>query len=143
MYPEPTYTQYFAIFLFIAIALLFPVVALLFGRLLRPQKPNPVKELPYECGMEPIGDARERYPVRYYIIALLFLIFDVETIFLLPFAVSFTGLSAGAFIAMMLFLLLLVEGLVWAWQKGVLGSGRGGDVKWDVRWYHTIILKVI
>ena len=66
------------------------------------------------------GDAWVQFHVQYYLYAIIFLIFDVETLFLLPFAVSFTGLPAGAFIAMMVFLLLLAEGLVWAWQKGVL-----------------------
>ena len=70
--------------------------------------------------MESKGDAWVQFHVQYYLYAIIFLIFDVETVFLLPFAVSFTSLSAGAFIAMMVFLLLLVEGLVWAWQKGVL-----------------------
>ena len=85
-----------------------------------PQKPGPTKNATYECGLESKGDAWVRFKADYYLYAIIFLIFDVETIFLLPFAVAFTGLSAGAFIAMMVFLLLLVEGLVWAWQKGVL-----------------------
>ena len=124
MYKEPTYTQYFAIFLFIAIALLFPVVALFFGRLLRPHKPNAVKETPYECGMEPIGDARERYPVRYYIIALLFLIFDVETIFLFPWAAIYAGDSPAVvlflFIEMAVFFALVIVGYIYIWKKGAL-----------------------
>src|SRR3989442_315054 len=66
------------------------------------------------------GDAWVQFKAEYYLYGILFLIFDVETIFLLPFAVAFAGLSAGAFVAMMIFLLLLVEGLIWAWQKGVL-----------------------
>ena len=124
MYKEPTYTQYFAVFLFIAIALLIPVLALLFGRLLRPQKPNPVKELPYECGMEPIGDARERYPVRYYIIALLFLIFDVETIFLFPWAVIYSGNTPAVvlflFVEMAVFFAIVIVGYIYIWKKGAL-----------------------
>src|SRR5436190_1327506 len=74
----------------------------------------------YECGLESKGDAWVQFKSEYYLYAIIFLIFDVETIFLLPFAVAFTGLGVGAFVAMMVFLLLLVEGLVWAWQKGVL-----------------------
>jgi NADH-quinone oxidoreductase subunit A len=124
MYKEPTFTQYFAIFLFIAIALLIPVVALLFGRLLRPHKPNPVKQMPYECGMEPIGDARERYPVRYYIIALLFLIFDVETIFLFPWAVIYMGDTPAVvlflFVEMAVFFAIVIVGYIYIWKKGAL-----------------------
>ena len=71
-------------------------------------------------GVESIGDAHVQFRSQYYLYAIIFLIFDVEVIFLLPFAVAFTGLSIGASIAMLVFLLLLAEGLVWAWQKGVL-----------------------
>jgi NADH:ubiquinone oxidoreductase subunit 3 (subunit A) len=85
-----------------------------------PRKPGPAKNAQYECGLESKGDAWVQFRSEYYLYAILFLIFDVETVFLLPFAVAFSGLSAGAFVAMMVFLLLLVEGLVWAWQKGVL-----------------------
>ena len=85
-----------------------------------PRKPGPQKNAIYECGLESKGDAWVQFRAEYYLYAIIFLIFDVETIFLLPFAVSFGGLPAGAFAAMMVFLLLLVEGLAWAWQKGVL-----------------------
>jgi len=85
-----------------------------------PAKPGHDKNAIYECGLESKGDAWVQFRSEYYLYGIIFLIFDVETIFLLPFAVSFTHLPAGAFVAMMVFLLLLVEGLVWAWQKGVL-----------------------
>jgi len=85
-----------------------------------PGKPGRTKNAPYECGLESRGDAWIRFNSRYYLYAIVFLVFDVETIFLLPFAVSFTHLSASGFAAMMFFLLLLVEGLIWAWRKGVL-----------------------
>jgi NADH-quinone oxidoreductase subunit A len=95
-------------------------LAWLWARRFSPRKPGPQKEAIYECGLESKGDAWAQFKSEYYLYAIIFLIFDVETIFLLPFAVAFTGLSAGAFVAMMIFLLLLVEGLVWAWMKGVL-----------------------
>jgi NADH:ubiquinone oxidoreductase subunit 3 (subunit A) len=95
-------------------------LAWLWARKFSPPKPGPQKNAIYECGLESKGDAWIQFKSEYYLYAILFLIFDVETIFLLPFAVAFTGLSAGAFIAMMIFLLLLVEGLAWAWMKGVL-----------------------
>ena len=85
-----------------------------------PNKPSQEKNAIYECGLESKGDAWVQFKAQYYLYAIIFLIFDVEIVFLLPFAVAFGGLPAGAFIAMMVFLLLLVEGLVWAWQKGVL-----------------------
>lgn len=121
---DATWTQYFAVFLFILIALLFPLVALLFGKLVRPSKPEKVKSMPYECGMDPVGDARDRYPVRYYIIALLFLIFDVETIFLFPWAVVYAKDTAGVmlflFLEMAVFLAIVIIGYIYVWKKGAL-----------------------
>lgn len=95
-------------------------LAWLWAKYFSPRKPGPVKNATYECGLESKGDAWMRFRSEYYLYGIIFLVFDVETIFLLPFAVSFLGLSVGAFVAMMIFLLLLVEGLVWAWHKGVL-----------------------
>ena len=95
-------------------------LAWLWAKFYSPKKPGHDKNAIYECGLEAKGDAWIHFRAEYYLYAIIFLVFDVETIFLLPFAVSFNLLSKGAFIAMMIFLLLLVEGLVWAWQKGVL-----------------------
>ena len=85
-----------------------------------PQKSGPIKNSTYECGLEAKDDAFLRFRPEYYLYAIVFLIFDVEAIFLLPFAVAFSGLTIGAAITMLIFLLLLVEGLVWTWRKGVL-----------------------
>jgi NADH-quinone oxidoreductase subunit A len=104
----------------IAFALTPLALAWLWAWKFSPQKPSHEKNATYECGLESKGDAWIHFKSEYYIYAIVFLIFDVETIFLLPFAVAFTGLPAGGFLAMMIFLLLLVEGLVWAWMKGVL-----------------------
>ena len=95
-------------------------LAWLWAKKFSPRKPGADKNAIYECGLESKGDAWVQFKSEYYLYAIIFLIFDVETIFLLPFAVAFTGLGAGAFVAMMVFVLLLVEGLAWAWQKGVL-----------------------
>ncbi len=95
-------------------------MAWLWARKFSPQKPGPIKNSTYECGLEAKDDAFLRFRPEYYLYAIVFLIFDVEAIFLLPFAVAFNGLSVGASIAMLIFLLLLVEGLVWTWRKGVL-----------------------
>ena len=85
-----------------------------------PNKPGKDKNAIYECGLESKGDAWIHFRSEYYLYAIIFLVFDVETIFLLPFAVAFTSLPVGAFVAMIIFLVLLVEGLVWAWRKGFL-----------------------
>ncbi len=115
---------YLFLTVFLAVAVLFPLVPLALARLwacqFAPPKPGREKNATYECGLESKGDALIRFHSGYYLYAILFLIFDVETLFLLPFAVSFTRLTAGAFLAMMVFVLLLGEGLAWAWMKGVL-----------------------
>jgi NADH-quinone oxidoreductase subunit A len=109
---------------FLVVALLFALVPLglarLWARHFAPPKPGPIKNSIYECGLESRGDAWRPFRSSYYIYAIVFLVFDVEIVFLLPFAVAFGGLTVGAVLAMMLFLALLVEGLLWAWAKGVL-----------------------
>lgn len=115
---------------YFALAVLF-VAALAFGlgplalawawsHFFSPRKPNALKNATYECGLESKGDAWIQFRSAYYLYAIIFLIFDVEAVFLLPFAVAFTGLGAAACAAMLVFVLLLVEGLAWAWAKGVL-----------------------
>jgi NADH-quinone oxidoreductase subunit A len=121
---ESLNSPYLVLVFLIAGALGFALVPLglaaLWAHYFSPAKPGPIKNATYECGLESKGDAWVQFHVQYYLYAIIFLIFDVETVFLLPFAVSFTTLSVGGFLAMMVFLLLLVEGLVWAWGKGVL-----------------------
>jgi NADH-quinone oxidoreductase subunit A len=95
-------------------------LAWLWAKKFSPKKPGKDKNATYECGLESKGDAWIQFRSEYYLYAIIFLIFDVETIFLLPFAVAFTGLSGWAFIEMMVFIFMLVVGLLWAWQKGVL-----------------------
>ena len=118
------YSPYLFIVVLGVAALLFALAPLglawLWAKKFSPRKPGPGKNAIYECGLESKGDAWVQFNAEYYLYAIIFLIFDVETLFLLPFAVAFQGLTAGAFVAMMVFLLLLVEGLLWAWQKGVL-----------------------
>jgi NADH-quinone oxidoreductase subunit A len=118
------YSPYLLITVFVAAAAIFGLTPLLLAWLwakgFSPKKPGPDKNATYECGLESKGDAWVQFRAEYYLYAIIFLIFDVETIFLLPFAVAFTGLPVGAFLAMIVFLLLLVEGLVWAWRKGIL-----------------------
>ncbi|MFC5863027.1 NADH-quinone oxidoreductase subunit A [Acidicapsa dinghuensis] len=90
------------------------------ARLVSPAKPNAIKNAIYECGLESKGDAWVQFRSAYYLYAIIFLVFDVEAVFLLPFAVAFTGLGVGACLAMLVFVLLLIEGLAWAWAKGIL-----------------------
>ena len=104
----------------VVIALTPLLAAWLWAKAFSPRKPGKDKNAIYECGLESKDDAWVKFRSEYYLYAIIFLIFDVEAIFLLPFEVAFTWLPAGAFVAMLVFLLLLVEGLVWAWQKGVL-----------------------
>ena len=86
----------------------------------RHPSPTPIKNAIYECGLESKGDAWVQFRSAYYLYAIIFLIFDVEAVFLLPFAVAFTGLGVAACVSMLVFVLLLIEGLAWAWAKGVL-----------------------
>ena len=113
-------TQYLFVAVFLVVAVLFPLAPLVLARLLAPRRPTKIKTDIYECGLTSNGDAWVQFRVSYYIFALVYVIFAVETIFLYPWAVAFAGLSFGAFIAMMVFVLLLVEGLVYAWAKGAL-----------------------
>jgi NADH:ubiquinone oxidoreductase subunit 3 (subunit A) len=119
-----TQSPYLVLVVLMVTAVAFGAVPLtlawIWAKCYSPKKPGKDKNATYECGLESKGDAWIHFKAEYYLYAIIFLVFDVETIFLLPFAVSFAGLSAGAFIAMMVFLLLVVEGLMWAWQKGVL-----------------------
>ncbi len=110
--------------LFLGVAIAFPLIRLgvagLWVKCFQPAKPGVLKNATYECGLEATGDSWIQFKAHYYLYAILFLIFDVEVLFLLPFAVAFTSLSAGALFAMLVFILLLAEGLVWSWQRGYL-----------------------
>jgi NADH-quinone oxidoreductase subunit A len=117
-------SPYFSLAVLFVVALGFGLTPLalawVWARTFSPAKPNHLKNATYECGLESKGDAWVQFRPAYYLYAIIFLIFDVEAIFLLPFAVAFTGLTAAACAAMLVFVLLLVEGLAWAWAKGVL-----------------------
>jgi NADH-quinone oxidoreductase subunit A len=119
-----TSSIYFSLAVLFVVALCFGLTPLalawLWARAFSPPKPNPLKNSTYECGLVSKGDAWIRFRPAYYLYAIIFLIFDVEAVFLLPFAVAFTGLGVAACIAMLVFVLLLIEGLTWAWAKGVL-----------------------
>jgi NADH:ubiquinone oxidoreductase subunit 3 (subunit A) len=106
--------------IFTLIALFFPIAAIVTARLLSPKKPNPLKLQTYECGIETVGDSWVQFKVQYYIYALVFLVFDIETVFLFPWAAAFDVLPLFAVLEGVLFILILMGGLLYAWKKGVL-----------------------
>ncbi len=112
--------EYAPILIFLAVAAVFPVATLAIAYVLRPGTYNKTKVEAYECGVPPSGEARARYPVRFYIIAVLFVVFDVETIFLFPWAVKYRVLGLFGFVEMLVFLGILVVGFAYAWKKGAL-----------------------
>ncbi len=112
--------EYIPILIFILVAVSLPVVGLAVGRLLRPFKPEKSKLDPYECGIEVETDARDRISVRFYIVAILFVVFDVETIFLFPWAVLYDELLLFGLIEMLIFLGILIVGYFYIWKKGAL-----------------------
>ncbi|MEQ6390838.1 NADH-quinone oxidoreductase subunit A [Bacillaceae bacterium S4-13-58] len=112
--------SYIVVFVFLTLGILLPIVALTLGRFLRPHKPSAAKKVTYESGIDPSGDARVQFNVRYYIFALMFVIFDVETVFLYPWAVAYDKLGIFALIEMLIFVAMLLLGLIYAWKKKVL-----------------------
>jgi NADH-quinone oxidoreductase subunit A len=112
--------NYVFVAIFLALGILLPIVALTVGRWLRPNKPTEQKQTTYESGNIPIGDSHVRFNIRYYLFALMFVIFDVETVFMYPWAVAYNQLGLFALIEMLIFVLLLVVGLIYAWKKKVL-----------------------
>ncbi|HLB16361.1 MAG TPA: NADH-quinone oxidoreductase subunit A [Burkholderiales bacterium] len=112
--------EYFPILLFIVVALAFGALLVGAGWALGPRKPDSEKLSPYECGFEAFEDARMKFDVRYYLVAILFILFDLEIAFLFPWAVTLNDLGAFGFWSMMVFLAILVVGFVYEWRKGAL-----------------------
>ena len=113
-------TDYFSIILFLIIALILSIGFIVINFLFSPKKPDPEKLSTYECGFEPFSDSRMEFDVRFYLVAILFIIFDLEIAFLFPWAVSLGNLGALGFWSMMLFLFILTVGFVYEWKKGAL-----------------------
>src|SRR5438105_12822696 len=101
----------------------FALVSVVLSNVLGPSKPSPEKSAPYECGMPAVGDARERQSVKFYLVAMIFLLFDIEVAFLYPWAMALRDLGWGGFIQVLLFMLLLLAGYVYVWRKGALDWG--------------------
>jgi len=112
--------NYFPVLLFIAIALVFGGIMVAIGAVLGPNRPDSEKLSPYECGFEAFEDARMKFDVRYYLVAILFIIFDLEVSFLFPWAVAFREIGLYGFWTMMLFLGVLTVGFIYEWKKGAL-----------------------
>ncbi|MGE5087574.1 MAG: NADH-quinone oxidoreductase subunit A [Candidatus Levyibacteriota bacterium] len=112
--------QYFPILVFILFGIGIGALLLVIGRLVAPNRPDPEKLSPYECGFEAFEDARMKFDVRYYLVAILFILFDLEIAFLFPWAVVLPRIGLFGFGAMMIFLLILVVGFVYEWKKGAL-----------------------
>jgi len=112
--------NYTYVFVFFFIACLVPILALSTSKLLRPKGVGPERRTTYESGIEPMGEARIQFNIRYYMFALIFVLFDVETLFLYPWAVTFNQLGLSAFIEAFIFISILIVGLFYAWRKGAL-----------------------
>ena len=112
--------NYFPILLFILVGLAVGVAPIVLGKLVAPNKPDSEKNSPYECGFEAFEDARMKFDVRYYLVAILFILFDLEIAFLFPWAVVLQEIGLFGFVAMMVFLAILVVGFIYEWMKGAL-----------------------
>jgi NADH-quinone oxidoreductase subunit A len=112
--------HYVVVAMFILLGILLPVAALTIGRLLRPRKPTDMKQTTYESGNDPVGEGQVRFNIRYYLFALMFVIFDVETVFLYPWAVAYNKLGLFVLVEMLIFAGMLLIGLLYAWKKKVL-----------------------
>ena len=112
--------EYLPVLLFILIGVLVGVVPLVLGYFLGPQRPDPEKNSAYECGFPAFDDARMQFDVRYYLVAILFILFDLEIAFLLPWAVALKEVGGAGFVAVLIFLAILVVGFAYEWKKGAL-----------------------
>jgi len=108
------------ILIFLILVAGFAVVSLVGSLILGMRKPTPEKLVPYECGMQPVGTARDRFSVKFYLVAMLFLLFDIEAVFLFPWAVVYRGLKLFGFFEMLLFIATVLAGYIYVWKKGAL-----------------------
>ena len=113
-------TEYLPVLLFLLVSIIFSLGALSLSFLVSPKKPNNEKLSPYECGFEPFDDARTKFDIRFYLVALLFIIFDLEVAFLFPWAISLKNIGLFGYTSMMIFLIILTIGFIYEWKKGAL-----------------------
>jgi NADH-quinone oxidoreductase subunit A len=119
---------WFSILIMTALGAGFALVSVVLSNLLGPSKPSPEKSAPYECGMPPVGDARERQSVKFYLVAMIFLLFDIEVAFLYPWAMALRDLGWGGFVQVLLFMTILLAGYIYVWRKGALDWGTDKNV---------------
>jgi NADH:ubiquinone oxidoreductase subunit 3 (subunit A) len=117
---DAPFHAYLVLAVLLVFAMALPCVLLTLAYVVSPKKPGPTKQATYECGLEAKGDPWGQFKVQYYLYALAFVIFDIESVFLYPWAAAFSGLGLGGYLAMMLFGLILAESLIYLWWKGVL-----------------------
>ena len=108
------------ILIFLILVTGFALVSVIGSYVIGMRKPTPQKQAPYECGMQPVGNARERFSVKFYLVAMLFLLFDIEAVFLFPWAVVYRDLKLFGFFEMLLFIAVVLAGYVYVWKKGAL-----------------------
>jgi len=118
-----TMQGWLSILIMIALGAGFALISILLSSVLGPRKPSPEKSAPYECGMPPVGDARERMSVKFYLVAMIFLLFDIEVAFLYPWAMALRDLGWPGFVQVVVFLGLLLAGYVYVWRKGAFDWG--------------------
>lgn len=119
------FEQYIPIFVLLGIAIFLAIVLATLSRIIGPYRPNKIKLMPYESGMDPVGQAKERYSIAFYLVAMEFIVFDLEVVFLYPWAVRFMEHGTGTFVSMLIFIVILFIGLVYTLKKGTLD--------WDVK----------
>lgn len=127
------FEQYLPIFVLLGIVIVLALILMSLSRLLGPYRPNTVKLKPYESGMDPVGQAKDRYSIAFYLVAMEFIVFDLEVVFVYPWAVRFLDLGTGTFVAMTVFIVILFIGLIYTLKKGTLD--------WDMKNYKYEALK--
>jgi NADH-quinone oxidoreductase subunit A len=125
--PASYLETYFPVLVQVVLAVLIAAALVAISFLIGKRLKNRVKELPYECGITPVGSAQERFSVKYYLVAMLFILFDIEAVFLYPWAVVYRELKLFAFFEMLLFIALVLAGFIYIWKKGVLNWGPQPD----------------
>ena len=119
------FEQYIPIFVLLGIAIFLAIVLVTLSRIIGPYRPNKIKLMPYESGMDPVGQAKDRYSIAFYLVAMEFIVFDLEVVFIYPWAVRFMEHGTGTFVSMVIFIAILFIGLVYTLKKGTLD--------WDVK----------
>ncbi len=112
--------DYFPILVYVGVSIFIAALFIALGLLLAPHKPDSEKLSPYECGFDPFENARLKFDIRYYLVAILFILFDLETAFLFPWAIAIGDIGMAGFVAMMIFLVILIIGFLYEWKKGAL-----------------------